>query len=51
MTPTQVWEIRDAKGRAWVRSPIPHCGYDRDTLRSLKAAGFKLYCDGKAVKM
>lgn len=45
-----VWELR-RDGETWVSSTIPNCGYDRDTLRSMKDAGYKLYCDGKAVKI
>lgn len=47
---SSLWELR-RDGRTWVSSPIPNCGYDRDDLASLKKAGFKLYCDGKAVKI
>ena len=48
--PTPVYELR-RDGRTWVSSPLPFCGYDKATLKSLKAAGFKLYCDGKAVRI
>ena len=47
---TQTWELR-RDGKTWVRSSITRCGYDAGTLRSLKAAGYKLYCDGKAVRI
>lgn len=36
------YELR-RDGRVWVSSPVPDCGYDRGTLRSLREHGFRLY--------
>lgn len=47
---SSLWELR-RDSKTWVSSPIPNCGYDREALLSLKEAGYKLYRDGKAVKI
>ena len=40
--PVTKYELR-RDGRVWVSSPIPDCGYDKHTLRSLRDHGFRLY--------
>ena len=36
------YELR-RDGRVWVSSPLPDCGYDPATLRSLRSHGFRLH--------
>lgn len=37
-----MYEIRK-NGKVWVRSSIPDCGYTPETLKSLRAHGFKVH--------
>ena len=34
-----------------VVSSLPNCGYTDETLRGILNRGYKLYCDGKPVKV
>lgn len=45
---THLWEIRKA-GRTYCRSSMTACGYDLQTLREMRAAGYNLYMDGQRV--
>ena len=36
------YELR-RDGKVWVSSPVPNCGYDPSTLRSLRDHGFRLH--------
>lgn len=40
------YEIRK-DGRTYVSSPLPACGYSKETLKNMKRAGYRLYEDGK----
>lgn len=46
MGKTPVYELRKGK-QTYVRSSAPDCGYTKEQLRSLKAAGYRLFVDGK----
>lgn len=46
---TPTYEIRK-DGRTYVRSNAPDCGYTAAQLKSLRAAGYRLYADGKLQK-
>lgn len=37
-----MYEIRK-DGRVWVRSPLPDCGYTPETMKSLRAHGFRVH--------
>lgn len=37
-------------GQIIVQSSLPDCGYNKDELKSLRAAGYDLYTDGKLTK-
>ena len=43
---TPTYEIRK-DGRIYVRSTAPDCGYTATQLKNLRAAGYRLYADGK----
>jgi hypothetical protein len=43
------YEIRK-DGRTYVRSAAPACGYTAAQLKNLRAAGYRLYADGKLQK-
>lgn len=45
----KVYTIRK-DGKVLVKSSIPACGYSPEELKSLRAAGFQLYADGKLIK-
>lgn len=45
----KVYTIRK-DGLTIVQSSIPACGYTPEELKSLRAAGYALYADGKLVK-
>jgi hypothetical protein len=42
---------KDPAKTGGVVSSLPNCGYDDDTLRGILNRGYKLYCDGKPVKV
>lgn len=37
-----MYEVRKG-GRAWVRSPLPDCGYTPEVMKSLRAHGFRVH--------
>ena len=41
-----IYEIRK-DGQTYCRSTVPDCGYSKETLRNMKAAGYRLYENGK----
>ena len=43
---SHVYEIRK-DGKVYMRWTDPACGYPRETLRSMKEAGYRLYIDDK----
>lgn len=46
------WKLtKDPIKPGGVVSTLPNCGYDDDTLRGILAEGYKLFCDGKPVKV
>lgn len=46
MTMADEWNIRKPGG-VGVVSSMPFCGYDQQTLASLKRAGYRVYKNGK----
>ena len=40
------YEIRK-DGKCYMSWTNPACGYSRETLRNMKAAGYRLFIDGK----
>ncbi len=42
---------KDPAKTGGVVSSLPNCGYTDDTLRGILNRGYKLYCDGKPVKV
>lgn len=48
---TDIWEIKHKTRPGGCVSPIPYCGYEKETLMSLAACGYELYLNGKKVSM
>lgn len=50
MTQEDVYTIRRG-GDIYAQGQVRNLGYDAATLRSMAAAGYILYCNGKRVKI
>ena len=47
----QEWVIKHATRPGGCTSSLPFCGYSKQTLASMVARGYTLYCNGKKVPL